>query len=158
MYTISVRRPQPHNTNLQTERREREKEQKTIVGIEQLRPIKKHGPAFETRQSHTIEYAASKILPEGHRKGNKSPAVLQGSAARLCISVSMYTYALSQPVAKVLAYLHVQISPTSCNVIGSILSMCLEKTLTQQLQATSRRGWRGTTPCTINWCKKVRGA
>ena len=28
-----------------------------------------------------------KIVPEGHRKGNKSPAVLQGSAARWCISV-----------------------------------------------------------------------
>ena len=28
---------------------------------------------------------------------------------------------LSQPVAEVLAYLHVQISPISCNVVGSIL-------------------------------------
>ena len=28
-----------------------------------------------------------KIVPEGHRKGNKSPAVLQGSAARLSISI-----------------------------------------------------------------------
>ena len=27
----------------------------------------------------------------------------------------------SQPVAEVLAYLHVQISPISCNVVGSIL-------------------------------------
>ena len=28
---------------------------------------------------------------------------------------------LCQPVAEVLAYLHVQISPISCNVVGSIL-------------------------------------
>ena len=27
----------------------------------------------------------------------------------------------AQPVAEVLAYLHVQISPISCNVVGSIL-------------------------------------
>ena len=25
------------------------------------------GSALETRQSHTIEYGASKIIPEGHR-------------------------------------------------------------------------------------------
>ena len=36
--------------------------------------------------------------------------------------------------------------------------MCLEKTLTQQLQAIGGRGWRDTTPCTVNWSKKVRGA
>ena len=30
----------------------------------------------------------------------------------------------------------------------------LEKTLTQQLLATGRRGWGDTTPCTANWCKK----
>ena len=36
----------------------------TIVGIKQLRPIKKNiGPALETRQSHTIEYRVSKIVP-----------------------------------------------------------------------------------------------
>ena len=33
--------------------------------------------------------SVSKIIPEGHREGNKSPAVLQGSAARQCISVPM---------------------------------------------------------------------
>ena len=36
--------------------------------------------------------------------------------------------------------------------------MCLEKTLAQQLQATGGRWWGDTTPCTVNWCKKVRGA
>ena len=37
----------------------------TIVGIEQLRPIKKNiGLALETRQSHTIEFGVSKIVPE----------------------------------------------------------------------------------------------
>ena len=52
-------------------------------------PRKSIGPTLETRQSHTIEYWVSKIVPEGHREGNKSPAVLRGSAARRCISVPM---------------------------------------------------------------------
>ena len=47
------------------------------------------GPALETRQSHNIEYGVSKIVPEGHREGNKSHAVLRGSAANRCISVPM---------------------------------------------------------------------
>ena len=56
----------------------------------QLRPIKKSiGPALETHQSHTIKYRVSKIVPEGHREGNKSPAALRCSAARRCISVPM---------------------------------------------------------------------
>ena len=33
-----------------------------------------------------------------------------------------------QPVAEVLAYLHVQISPFSCWVVGSILSCALKNT------------------------------
>ena len=66
IYTISVRKHQPHNTNLQTGKREKEKQQKTIVGIEQLKPIKRISPAPETRQSHTIEYRVSKIVPERH--------------------------------------------------------------------------------------------
>ena len=37
------------------------------MGVEQLRPIIKNiFPAIETRQSHTIEYGVSKIVPEGH--------------------------------------------------------------------------------------------
>ena len=51
--------------------------------------IRSIGPACETRQSHSIEYRVSKIVPEGHREENKSPAVLQGSAARRCICVPM---------------------------------------------------------------------
>ena len=65
------------------------KSKRLIVGIEKLRPTKKHCSAPETRQSHTNEYGVSKIVPEGHREGNKSSAVLQGSAARQCISVLM---------------------------------------------------------------------
>ena len=38
--------------------------------VEQLRPIKKHWPALETRQSHTIEYGVTKIVPEGHCEEN----------------------------------------------------------------------------------------
>ena len=37
----------------------------------------------------STEYGVSKIVPEGHREGNKSPAVLIGSASRRCISVPM---------------------------------------------------------------------
>ena len=31
-----------------------------------LMPIKNIGPALETRQSHTIEYGANNIVPEGY--------------------------------------------------------------------------------------------
>ena len=51
--------------------------------------IRKHGPAIETRQSHTIEYRVSKIVPDGHGEGNKSPAILRGSAARRRIGIPM---------------------------------------------------------------------
>ena len=54
----------------------------------------------------------------------------------------------SQSMAEVLAYLHVQVSPTSYS------SHCLDKTLTQQLSATGGRGLGDTTACTDNFCKK----
>ena len=90
--TLSVRRPQPHNTNLQTERREGKQYSTkqyrnsipTIVGIEQLRPIKKHQLCF---LNPPVPH--HRIIPQGHREGNKSPDVLQGSAARRFISVPM---------------------------------------------------------------------
>ena len=44
--------------------------------------------------------------------------VLQGSSLLALWPVSMYE---SQPVAEMLAYLDVQTSPTSCNVVGLIL-------------------------------------
>ena len=59
---------------------------------------------------------------------------------------------------EVLAYLHVQISPISCNVVGSILHVLVKNTDTAIVQATGGRGWGDTTPCTVNWCKKLRGA
>ena len=63
---------------------------------------------------------------------------------------------LSQPVAEVLAYLHVQISSISCWVVGSILA-CAWKKNTDTAIVGYR--WTGnTTPCTVNWCKKVRVA
>ena len=61
----------------------------TIVWIEKLDQEKSIGPALETRQYHTIEYGVSKIVSEGHYQGNKSPAVLRGSAARRLISIPM---------------------------------------------------------------------
>ena len=36
-----------------------------------------------------LEYGVSKIVPEGFCEGNKTPAVLQGSAARRCTSGPM---------------------------------------------------------------------
>ena len=64
----------------------------------------------------------------------------------------------SQPVAEVLAYLQVQISPISCNVVGSILQMCMEKTLTQHCRLPVDGG--GGTPCPVllTGAKKVWGA
>ena len=64
------------------QKEEKGKNSMTIAGIEQLRPIKNIGPRLETRQSHTIKYGVSKIVPEGQREENKSYAALRGSAAR----------------------------------------------------------------------------
>ena len=66
---------------------------------------------------------------------------------------NLFITLVGQPVAKVLAYLHVQVSPISCWVVGSILAL-IGKTLTQQLSATGGRGWWDTTLCTVNWYKK----
>ena len=58
--------------------------------------------------------------------------------------------------AEALAYLHVQISPISCNVVGSIL-LVLGKN-----SETAIVGYRrtvvavNTTPSAVNWCKKFR--
>ena len=40
------------------------------------------GPALETRQSHTIENGVIKIVPEGHREGNKSSGCISSGATR----------------------------------------------------------------------------
>ena len=61
--TLSVRRPQPHNTNPKNERRERENSRRQKVS-EQLRQKKGIGPALETRQSHTIKHGVTKIVPQ----------------------------------------------------------------------------------------------
>ena len=47
------------------------------------------GPALKTRQTHTIKYGVSKIVPQIYWEGNESPAVLQGIAAmsRICIPI-----------------------------------------------------------------------
>ena len=60
-----------------------------------------------------------------------------------------------RPVAVVLEYLFVQVSPISCYVVGSILALHACKTLTHQLYATGGRGWGDTSPYTVSWCKKV---
>ena len=47
------------------------------------------GLALETRQSYTIKYGVTKIVPQRYWQGNKSPAILWGSAARRRISVPL---------------------------------------------------------------------
>ena len=63
---------------------------------------------------------------------------------------------VSQPVAEVLAYLHVQMSAISCNVVGSILHVLGKDTDTAIVGCRWTGGGRDTAPCTVNWCKKVR--
>ena len=60
----------------------------------------------------------------------------------------------SQLVAEVLAYLHVQISPISCNVVGSILQMCLEKTLTRNCRLPVGGGGGTPRPVLLTAAKK----
>ena len=64
---------------------------------------------------------------------------------------------LAQPVAEVLAYLHVQISAVSCNVVGPILHVLGKNTDTAN-EGYRWTGWGDTTHCTVTWCKKVLGA
>ena len=52
------------------------------------------------------------------------------------------------PVAEVLAYLHVQISPVSYNVVGSILHV-LGKNTDTAIVGYRWRGWGDTTPKNI---------
>ena len=56
---------------------------------EQLGQLKGIGPALKIRQFHTIEHRVSKIIAERYREGNKTPAILRGSAARRRISIPM---------------------------------------------------------------------
>ena len=48
---------------------------------------------------------------------------IHNASCRVIVMLTIrYAFSVvSQPVAEVLAYLHVQISPISCNVVGSIL-------------------------------------
>ena len=61
--TLSVWRPQPHNTNPWNERRERENSRRQKVSKQQSQK-KGIGAALETRQSHTIEHGVTKIVPQ----------------------------------------------------------------------------------------------
>ena len=70
-HPINPKIPAPQYQPIDRKKRKGKKVEDYIVGIEQLRPITYCGPALETRQSHTIEYGVSKIVPEGHREGIK---------------------------------------------------------------------------------------
>ena len=86
--TLSAGIPQPHTTNLERKRRERENSSRQ-KRREQLCQQKGIGPALESRQSHSIEYGVYQIVPEKYWEGNKSPVVLRGSAAGRGISIPM---------------------------------------------------------------------
>ena len=59
-----VRRPQPHNTIPQKEIRKIEKQYKTIkIGASSSGQLKSTVTALKIRQSHSIEYRVSKIVP-----------------------------------------------------------------------------------------------
>ena len=69
--TLSVRRPQPNNTN---NHRMREEKRKTVGDKKgrAARPTKWYWPcscALETRQCHTIEYEFIKIVAQHTKKG-----------------------------------------------------------------------------------------
>ena len=86
--TPSVRRPNP---TIPTHRMKEEKgktvgDNKVRMQLGQWTGI---GPALETRQSHTIKHGVTMIVPQRYWPGNKSPAILLGSAARRRISVPM---------------------------------------------------------------------
>ena len=89
--TRSVRRPPSptiptHRMKEIKRENSRKQKQKTAGAAMQ---IKRHSPALETRQSHTIEYGVTKIVQQRYWKENKSPAVLRCSAVRRRISVPM---------------------------------------------------------------------
>ena len=87
--TLSVLRPRPNNTNPLNERREKENRRRQKVG-EQLGQQNGINPALEICLSHIIECGVTKIIPQRYLQGNKSPAILRGSAASRRISVPMY--------------------------------------------------------------------
>ena len=82
--------PQPHNTNLQTEKREFDNSRRER-GSAKLWLLVRIGldTAFKTRQSHTIENRVRKIVPQRHCDGNKKAAVMRGVAAKGRIGILM---------------------------------------------------------------------
>ena len=92
LHPISPKTPAPQYQPIDRKKRKgkRAEDYSSLVGIEQLRPIKKTFALLLKPASPTpSNIGVSKIVPEGHLQVNKSPAVLRGSAARLCISVPM---------------------------------------------------------------------
>ena len=70
------------------------------------------------------------------------------SIQRLSISLSRYHLVVGQPVAEVLVYLHVQVSPISCKVVGSILAFLGKNTDT----ATVGDRWTGVEGHHVLYC------
>ena len=86
--TLSVRRPKASQYQPIEWKKRKGKYQET-KREPAARPIKGIDPAVETRESHTIEYGVTKIIPQRYWLENESPIVLRGSAARRRISVAM---------------------------------------------------------------------
>ena len=87
MDTLSVRRPRPKISNIRKKEENWKNSSKTRKKERVASANKKIGHALKTRQSHSIEYWVSKIVPQRYFEGNKSSVVLRGSGPRRCISI-----------------------------------------------------------------------
>ena len=95
-HPFSPKKPAPQHQPLEWKKKKKKQEEAKMERA--AKPIKSIGPALETHQSHTIEFGVTKIVPQRYWQGNKSPAVLRGSASRRCIiSVQMCGYTISVP-------------------------------------------------------------
>ena len=87
MCTLSVRRPQPQNTNPQKERKKKIGADNKVM--EQIMTIKWYWPTLKTCQSDTIEYMVIKIVPLKYWERNKNPAAQRGLRGGGRISLMM---------------------------------------------------------------------
>ena len=88
--TISVRRPPaPQYKPINRKKRMGKIVEDYVLRIEQRRLIKSIGPALETRQFPHHRIRGQQDRSRGTPRGNISPDILRGSAARRCISVPM---------------------------------------------------------------------
>ena len=83
IYTLSVQWPQPHNIIREWEGKGKKKTTKR-VWTQLIGKYKSIGPALETRQSHTVEYWVSKIVPQDTERGIKVSATRRRLIIPVC--------------------------------------------------------------------------